>query len=59
MSLIGYFLVKNLYIVISKTDAKTSRILLLAILGAHAGFALILKFAFYNYDFRNAAQPSQ
>ncbi|KAJ8658257.1 alkylated DNA repair protein AlkB [Lichtheimia ornata] len=30
--LTGYFLVKNLYIVISKTDAKTSRILLLAIL---------------------------
>ncbi|KAG2228132.1 hypothetical protein INT45_009178 [Circinella minor] len=54
----AYFLVKNLYIVISRADAKTSRILLLVILAAHAGFSLVLKFAFYNYDFRSAAQPT-
>ncbi|KAI7897704.1 uncharacterized protein BX663DRAFT_490633 [Cokeromyces recurvatus] len=41
------FLVKNLYIVISRTDAKTSRVILLAILFAHTIFALILKLAFY------------
>ncbi|KAI8094736.1 Yip1 domain-containing protein [Thamnidium elegans] len=45
------FLVKNLYIVISRADAKTSRIILLAILGAHAIFALILKMAFYSYNY--------
>lgn len=45
------FLVKNLYIVISRADAKTSRIILLAILGAHAIFALILKMSFYSYDY--------
>lgn len=45
------FLVKNLYIVISRADAKTSRIILLAILGAHAIFALVLKMAFYSYDY--------
>ncbi|KAI8882411.1 Yip1-domain-containing protein [Backusella circina FSU 941] len=37
------FLVKNLYIVISRADAKISRIILLAMLGAHVIFALILK----------------
>ncbi|OAD06422.1 hypothetical protein MUCCIDRAFT_155314 [Mucor lusitanicus CBS 277.49] len=46
------FLVKNLYIVISRADAKTSRIILLAILLAHTIFALVLKMAFYSYDFR-------
>lgn len=45
------FLVKNLYIVISRADAKTSRIILLAILGAHAIFALVLKMAFYSYNY--------
>ncbi|CEG79031.1 hypothetical protein RMATCC62417_13552 [Rhizopus microsporus] len=45
------FLVKNLYIVISRTDAKTSRIILLAILFAHTVFTLVLKIAFYSYDY--------
>jgi hypothetical protein len=45
------FLVKNLYIVISRADAKISRIILLAMLGAHVVFALILKFKFYSYDY--------
>lgn len=45
------FLVKNLYIVISRTDAKTSRIILLAILMAHTIFALVLKMAFYSYNY--------
>ncbi|KAI8367882.1 hypothetical protein EDC96DRAFT_506404 [Choanephora cucurbitarum] len=44
------FLVKNLYIVISRTDAKTSRIILIAILLAHTIFALVLKMAFYSYQ---------
>ncbi|OBZ82407.1 Protein YIPF1 [Choanephora cucurbitarum] len=44
------FLVKNLYIVISRTDAKTSRIILIAILLAHTIFALVLKMAFYSYE---------
>ncbi|KAI8073515.1 uncharacterized protein B0P05DRAFT_573049 [Gilbertella persicaria] len=44
------FLVKNLYIVISRAEAKTSRIILLAILLAHMIFTLVLKMAFYRYD---------
>lgn len=51
------FLVKNLYIVISRADAKTSRIILLAILFAHTIFTLVLKIAFYSYDYTSATQP--
>lgn len=58
-ALTAFFLVKNLYYVISRTDAKTSRILLVVILAAHAVFALILKVAFYSYDFRSEGQPDQ
>jgi uncharacterized membrane protein len=54
---IGYFLVKNLYTVISRTDAKTSRILLLVILAAHAIFALVLKVAFYSYSYVSPVDP--
>ncbi|CAO3695980.1 unnamed protein product [Rhizopus stolonifer] len=53
-----YFLVKNLYIVISRTDAKTSRIILLAILFAHTVFTLILKMYFYSYDFPSITPPN-
>ncbi|CAO3593943.1 unnamed protein product [Absidia cylindrospora] len=56
-ALTGYFLVKNLYSVISRTDAKTSRILLLVILGAHAMFALVLKVAFYSYSYATPSPP--
>ncbi|CAO3650850.1 unnamed protein product [Cunninghamella echinulata] len=49
--LTSYFLVKNLYSVISRTDAKTSRIILIAILAAHAIFTLVLKIAFYSYSY--------
>ncbi|OZJ05080.1 hypothetical protein BZG36_02080 [Bifiguratus adelaidae] len=49
------FLTKNLYAIISRTDAKTARILLIAIWAAHGIFALILKLYFFNYDFRDAA----
>ncbi|SAM00016.1 hypothetical protein [Absidia glauca] len=56
-ALTGYFLVKNLYTVISRTDAKTSRILLLVILAAHAIFALVLKVAFYSYSYVSPVDP--
>ncbi|KAG0787937.1 hypothetical protein G6F57_003664 [Rhizopus arrhizus] len=38
-------------------DAKTSRIILLAILFAHTIFTLVLKIAFYSYDYTSATQP--
>jgi hypothetical protein len=45
--------------VISRADAKTSRIILLAILGAHAIFALVLKMAFYSYNYiPDATEPT-
>ncbi|OAD78708.1 hypothetical protein PHYBLDRAFT_130852 [Phycomyces blakesleeanus NRRL 1555(-)] len=56
-ALTAFFLVKNLYIVISRADAKTSRILLLAILAAHGIFALTLKLAFYSYDLPVITKP--
>ncbi|KAI9308694.1 hypothetical protein BJ944DRAFT_195504 [Cunninghamella echinulata] len=49
--LTSYFLVKNLYSVISRTDAKTSRIILIAILAAHTIFTLVLKISFYSYSY--------
>ncbi|KAI8388032.1 uncharacterized protein BYT42DRAFT_602653 [Radiomyces spectabilis] len=55
-ALTAFFLTKNLYMVISRADAKTSRFILLAILLAHAIFALVLKVAFYSYDFRNTSK---
>ncbi|ORZ22114.1 Yip1 domain-containing protein [Absidia repens] len=58
-SLTGYFLTKNLYSIISRTDAKTSRIILFVILGAHALFALVLKMAFYSYSYTSPSLPSE
>ncbi|CAO3595246.1 unnamed protein product [Absidia cylindrospora] len=56
-ALTGYFLTKNLYLIISRTDAKTSRIILFVILGAHAIFALVLKLAFYSYSYTSPSPP--
>ena len=41
------FLVRNLYPVLSRADAQTSRLLLIGIIAAHAGLALAVKFVFF------------
>jgi len=41
------FLVRNLYPVLNRADARTSRLLLIAIVAAHAGLAIAVKFVFF------------
>ncbi|KAI8075041.1 hypothetical protein BC940DRAFT_287277 [Gongronella butleri] len=48
--LTAYFLVKNLYTIISRADAKTSRMILIGTIASHAVFCLVLKIAFYSYS---------
>ncbi|CAO3671759.1 unnamed protein product [Umbelopsis ramanniana] len=56
--LTAVFLVKNLYSIIARADAKTSRLLLIGILVLHAIFAITLKLSFYSNDFRDAANDT-
>jgi len=44
-----FFLVKNLYPVISATEKKTSQILLLAVVVLQAGLAIAIKFLFFSH----------
>lgn len=41
------FLVRNLWPVVSATDAKTSRVLVIAVVALHAGLALAIKILFF------------
>jgi hypothetical protein len=41
------FLFRNLYPVVSATDAKTSKILLVLVILLHAGFAIAIKILFF------------
>lgn len=41
------FLFKNLLPVVSATDAKTSKVLLIIIIALHAGLALAIKILFF------------
>jgi len=53
----GFFMLKNLYPVILRADAKTTRLLLIFVLVIHAGFALLLKFKFFSYDIEGVVVP--
>lgn len=44
-----FFLVKNLYPVISATDKKTSQILLVLVVVLHAGLAIAIKILFFSH----------
>ena len=44
-----FFLVKNLYPVISATDKKTSQVLLVAVVLLHAGLAIAIKILFFSH----------
>jgi len=44
------FLVRNLYPVLSRADAQTSRLLLIGIIACHAGLAIAVKFVFFGYS---------
>ena len=44
------FLVRNLYPVLNRADAQTSRLLLIGIVAAHAGLAIAVKFVFFRYS---------
>ena len=41
------FLLRNLYPVLSTTEAKTSKILLVVVLALHTGFAIAIKVLFF------------
>ena len=41
------FLVRNLWPVVSVTDAKISRVLVIAVVVLHAGLAIAIKFTFF------------
>ncbi|KAF2450186.1 Yip1-domain-containing protein [Karstenula rhodostoma CBS 690.94] len=43
----AFFLLRNLYPVLSSTEAKTSKILLVVVLLLHAGFAIAIKVLFF------------
>ena len=43
----AFFLLRNLYPVLSTTEAKTSKILLIVVLALHTGFAIAIKWLFF------------
>ncbi|KAJ4364588.1 hypothetical protein N0V83_009184 [Neocucurbitaria cava] len=43
----AFFLLRNLYPVLSTTEAKTSKILLIVVLALHTGFAIAIKVLFF------------
>jgi hypothetical protein len=43
----GMFLLRNLYPVVSATDAKTAKVLLIVMIALHAGLALAIKILFF------------
>jgi len=46
-ALSALFLVRNLWPVVSVTDAKVSRVLVIAVVVLHAGLAIAIKFTFF------------
>jgi hypothetical protein len=46
-----FFLLRNLYPVLTATDAKTSKMLLIAVVVLHAGLAIAIKVLFFAYVF--------
>ncbi|KAF2708690.1 Yip1 domain family protein [Pleomassaria siparia CBS 279.74] len=53
----AFFLLRNLYPVLSATDAKTSKILLIVVVALHAGFAIAIKFTFFAHGSLMAPSP--
>ncbi|KAF9582003.1 hypothetical protein BGW38_000785 [Lunasporangiospora selenospora] len=45
----GVFLVRNMYPVLSRAEAKTSKIILMLVIALHAALALCLKYRFFAY----------
>lgn len=43
----GLFLLRNMFPVVSATDAKTAKVLLVVIVAVHAGLALAIKILFF------------
>src|SRR4051794_28841631 len=43
----AFFLLRNLYPVLSATDVKTSKILLIVVVALHAGLAIAIKILFF------------
>ena len=46
-ALSAFFLVRNLWPVVSVTEAKVSRVLVIAVVMLHAGLAIAIKFTFF------------
>jgi hypothetical protein len=51
------FLLRNLYPVLSATDKRTSKALLILVLALHAGLAIAIKVLVFTHD-RPAAEPA-
>ena len=47
LALSAVFLFRNLYPVVSATDAKTSKVLLIIVIALHTGFAIAIKILFF------------
>ncbi|KAG0233411.1 hypothetical protein BGW42_007496 [Actinomortierella wolfii] len=45
----GVFLIRNMYPVLSRAEAQTSKIILILVIIFHAALAVLLKFKFFNY----------
>jgi hypothetical protein len=43
----AFFLLRNLYPVLSATDIKTSKVLLIVVIALHAGYAIAIKWLFF------------
>lgn len=43
----AFFLLRNLYPILSATDVKTSKILLVVVVALHAGLAIAIKILFF------------
>ncbi|KAI9763327.1 MAG: hypothetical protein M1840_000592 [Geoglossum simile] len=53
------FLVRNLYPVLSATDVKTSKILLIVVIALHAGLALAIGILFFAHGSPAASKPEE
>jgi len=56
-SLSGYFLIANVYPILSSAEAKPMRLLIIVIAALHAGLALTFKMLFFSYYVVKAKDP--
>ena len=45
----GFFMTKNMYPVLARSEGKTARAIIIVVLACHAVLSLIFKFKFFSY----------